>query len=203
MATSAQYVDNVWFRLTKGAPQPAAGIWRVAIQSTLNAALQRLGDRVAADDGIYPTLFHQWSLTLVGGEVDLVSQSPVILLSESARQRWRITMTSVTYSLQFLPNMHDLENPPPTSDFYFYTVFNRKLIVRDSGGAIPSETAVQLYANQSPEITDANLTVAGQLYDNLIDIGVAMMLETSSLAEVIRQAETPSQTTEALAQPTG
>lgn len=198
MATSAEYVDTVWYRLTKGKPQPLAELWRAAVQSTLGAALQRLGDRVAADEGLYPLLVNEYALTLVTGQVDISGQDPVLLLSEHARAHWRVTMTDIRFPLKYLPNRFDLDNPPPTSDYVFYTVFNKNLVVRDYLGAVPTETAVQLFGNYTPEIDDSSLEVDGQLFDNLADIGAALVLESGTLEEVIRQAETAVGTAPAL-----
>ncbi len=185
--TSAEYVDTVWYRITKGKPQPVAGIWRVSIQSTLDGALQRIADRVAADDGLHPLLINEYSLTLAGGEVAINTLTPTLLLSRKARERWRVTMTDVTYPLKYRPNRVDLDNPPPTQDFYFFTIFNNLLVVRDSAGDIPSETDVQFFGNCVPLIGD--VAFDGELFDNLVDIGVAMIMESDSLQEVIRQAE--------------
>ncbi len=112
-----------------------------------------------------------------------------MLISAAARKRWRVTMSAdgVRFPLKYLPNMHDLDNPPPTSDYYFYTIFNNDLVVVDFNGDTPTETNVEFFGNSVPLI--GNVAFDGELFDDLIDIGVALVLESQNGAEVVRQAE--------------
>lgn len=195
MANTAQYVDTVFYRMTKGASQPESKLWRAAIQSTLDNALQRLGDIVAADDGLAPLLFNTFNVTLgaggSAGQDPINTFSPALLLSEAARQRWRVTMTGVRFSLQYRPTFHDLELPSivPDPDLMRYTVFNKCIVVRDFLGAIPAQTALQIYGNTTPLITDTAIDT--QLFDNLVDLGIAILVETGQAGEVMRSAMSP------------
>ena len=186
---TADYVQAVWYRLSKGKPQPMSGVWRVAIEDTLDAALQRVSDRIAADDGLYPLLVNQYALVLTSGEVAINALVPVLLVSTASRKRWRVTMVAdgVRFPLKYLPNRSDLDNPPPTQDYYFYTIFNNLLVVRDSTGAVPGEVNVEFFGSYAALIS--NPAFDGEVFDNLIDVGVAIIMESESLPEVIRQAE--------------
>jgi hypothetical protein len=206
MATEDDYIVQVWERLSKGKPQPVAGLWRVAVQTTLPNALQRLGDRVAADDYLYPLLMNAWDVELgiggVAGQAILIGPDgldPVILLSEGARKRVRVTMedpndASIDLDCDYLPNFNDLKNPPPIPDDRkrYYTFWQRSLVIRDRTGqdGVMVQTPVTLYGCKAPEIDDFALD--GELFDNLVDIGCAIVMESGSLAEVIRQAEVAS-----------
>jgi len=202
VTATAVYSDSVWYRITKGAPQPDSRLWRAAVQSTRDAALQRLADRVAADPALYTLLVHEYDLTLVAGEVGIAALTPVLLVSKASRENWRVTMTGVRFPLKYRENRSDLDNLPPTQDYYFYTIHNSKLIVRMPPSDIPSETAVQFFSNSIPLINDPVLDPAtGELYDNLIDIGVALIMESASLSEVIRQAEMATGDAPSAAQP--
>lgn len=192
MATEKDFRDTVWYRISKGKPQPEIGLYRVAVESVLSSALQRLGNRVAADPKLCVTFQSEYPLVLASGEISLIGLSPTLLLSKEARKQWRVTMTDIRFPLQFLPNRRDVDNPPRTDDYYFYTVHLKKLIVRNSIGEIPAETSVQLFGNYVPLINDAALAVGGELFDDLCDCGTAIMLETGSLEEVVRQAEHPT-----------
>lgn len=203
LATSAQYVDSVYYRITKGKPQPQSQLWRVAVQATLNPALQRLADRVAADDKLYTVLVNQYTLTLTGGEASVSTLTPTLLMSRGAREHWRVTMTGVRFPLKYRENRIDLDNPPPTQDYYFYNIFNKMLTVRDSTGAIPAETDVQFYGNYVPLISDTAFSTTGELFDNLVDVGAAIIMESASLEEVVRQAETAAATAPPQPPPTG
>jgi len=191
MATVQQYVDTVWLRLAKGLPQPQGKLWRVSIQSTIPTALQRLADRVAADDYLFPLLQNEWDLTLNAGQVPVHNLAPTLLLSRKARKHIRITMTGVRFGLKFRPTYHDLMNPPPIpdNDYLYYTFFEQNLFVRDNLGSIPAGTSIQLVGQKVPaDLTDA--VFDGELFDNIADIGAAIILESGALNEVIRQAET-------------
>lgn len=193
VTATAIYSDSVWYRISKGAPQPEMKLWRAAVQSTRDAALQRLADRVAADPSLYTLLVHEYPLVLVAGEVSIATLTPVLLVSEGSRKNWRVTMTNVRFPLKYRENRSDLDNLPPTQDFYFYTIYNGKLVVRMPPSDIPNETAVLFAGSSIPLINDPTLDpTTGELYDNLIDIGVALVMESASLQEVARQAEMAS-----------
>ncbi len=185
MATEAAYTDTVWYRISKGAPQAPSGLWRSAAQATLPNALQRLADQVAADPFLFPLLQREYAgLTLIGGEVSITSINtvgPTLLVSDDARRRWRLTMTNVPFALEYVPNRTDLDNPPPIQDFYYYTVFNDLIVVRDYTGTAPVETDLQIFGNYVPEITNTVFD-DGELFDNLIDIGVALTLAAGAPA---------------------
>ena len=201
MATVTQFVDSVFYRISKGKPQAESGVWRVSIESTMASALQRLAERVASNHELYPILVNKYELTLLpSGEVSLSGLTPTLLLSKAGRMRWTVTATGVTHPIQMRRNYIDLTNPSPNSDYYFYTVFNKSLMVRTSAGVPPIETSIQLYGNYVPAIDDASLSMGGQLFDDLVDIGEALTLETTSQQEVIRQAESPDGMPEMIAQ---
>lgn len=196
MATDIQYIDTVWLRISKGLPQPETKLWRTAIQSTEAAALQRLADRCASDEYLAPLLQHEWDLTLgsagTAGQVPIHNLSPTLLLSERARKRLRVTMTGLRFALKYRPNMHDLTNPPPIPDFdyAYYTLFQQNIVVRDFQGSVPALTDIQIIGQKVPiDLTDP--VFDGELFDNLCDCGAELILESGSLSEVIRQAETP------------
>lgn len=197
MASSEQYVATVWHRITKGKPQPQAGLWRSSVQSTLNAALQRLGSRTAYDVGLHSLFTNQWSITLgaagTAGEDPIYNLTPSLLIDERARRWWRLTMTGVRFPLKYRPNPTDLDNPPPIPDpdYMYYTIFNRAVRVRDFQGNIPIQTALQFFGNKVPLISDS--AIDAELFDDLVDIGVAVIMESESIQEVIRQAERTSE----------
>lgn len=174
--TTAEFVAKVFARISHGNPQAKAGVYRPAIQAIEGQSLQRLADKVAADPVAYTILYRQTNLILVAGEVTLLALSPTLLLSEESRKKWRVTMTGVTNPLKYLRNRNDLDNPPPISSYYYYTVFMSKLLVRKSDKTVPTETAVQLFGNIVPLINDDSLSATGELSDDLIDIGIAIMM---------------------------
>lgn len=195
MATKPQYVDTVWYRISKGAPQPLVGNWRVSIQSTIPAALQRLADRCASDEYLAPLLQYEWDLTLgsagTAGQVPIHNLSPTLLLSERARKRLRVTMTGLRFALKYRPNLHDLTNPPPIPDpdYAYFCIYQQNLIVRDFQGSVPALTAIQLIGQKVPiDLTDA--VFDGELFDDLCDSAVEIILESGSLEAVMRQAGT-------------
>lgn len=198
MATTDQYVATVWQRISQGKPQPQVGVWRSAIQSTINAAMQRTAGRVAGDVGLHPLLMHEWSITLgaagTAGQDPINNLSPVLLLSEAARRWWRVTMTGIRFPLKYRPNITTIENPPPIPDldYMYYTFFNQNIVVRDFQGNVPTQVDLQLFGNKVPAISDPAFD--GELFDDLIDIGVAIILESNDLREVVRQAEQASTT---------
>jgi hypothetical protein len=211
MASIAQYVEEVLFRITKGAPQANAGVWRPAIESTLNTALQRLAEQVAADEGRFPLLMYHYSLHLsVQGEISFaeIFASPTLsnhipLLSEPAQRRWRLQLGASgdrpnVEQLERVRYRFDLDNPPPCSDFWYYTVgagneIDNGIIVRTSDGEIPDGLiVVDWWANGVPLITDPvfdkfqSLTDTGEgdgeLFDDLIDQGVRIITEAGGIA---------------------
>jgi hypothetical protein len=175
-----QLVDLIFKRIGRGRPQGDIGIYRSAIQSFVNSCLQRLADRVAANDKLYTILHREYPLTLVSGEIAISNLSPTLLLSKESRKRWIVTMTGVRFPIKPLRSYIDILNPPPTLDYYFYIVHLGKLLVRDSSGAIPTETAVFLDGSYVPLISDAAFGTTGELLDDLLDIGVEMTLEAGN-----------------------
>lgn len=189
--TKREFANTVWLRLTKGRSQKATGVFRSSLESIIPAALQRLADRVSADDALYTLLYRTYTgLTLDGtGAVTITGQSPTPLLSIAARKHWRVTMTGVRFSLQFLPDLHHLSNPPQLLDRYFYTIFAGQITVRDGSGNIVPETDLQWATSFVPAlITDVN----DQLTDNLVDIGEALALAGAVPNEILRAAATMS-----------
>lgn len=160
-----------------------------SVFSIRDASLQRLSDHVAADPVSYDILYRPYPFVLSSGEISIAGQTPTLLLSKDARKHWLITMTSVRFPIKPLPSYTDLLNPPPTPDYYFYATRASVLMIRDSNGDIPAETAVQFYANYTPLITDPVFSSNGELSDDLIDIAVAICLESSVEPEVVRHAE--------------
>lgn len=205
MATTREFVDTVWYRLSKGKPQPTTGLWRAAVQSVLSAALQRLADRIAGDDALYPLLMHEWDVTLgiggVAGQAILIGPSgldPVILLSAGARKRVRVTMddpgpgpSGVLPPAQYLPNFHDLEIPSPSPDSRLrrYTFWQQSLVIRTGSGNVDDlvQTPVHLFGCKVPAIDDP--VFDGELFDDLCDVGAALCMESQSVMETVRQAE--------------
>lgn len=171
---SAQYANRVFQRLSKGNPQGEVKILRSAIENQLPQALQRLADEVAANSKERVRLQSLFPLTLGGagtaGEEPLPS---TVVTNKSAIEGWYVRMSGVPNELQYLPNRRDLDNPLSALDYYYYTLFNGALVVRDANGNIPAETALSLYANYTPTISQ----VPAELEDNLINCGVQVALE--------------------------
>lgn len=185
---TAQFIDRVFRRVGRGKPQAEIGIYRNAIQSIMGQALQRMGDRIAKDKYSYTILQREYDLTLTNGVVQINNLTPPLLLSKEARRHWYVTMSGAPASLKPLPSIVDLKNVPITGGT-FYTVFNGQLVVYDAGGPTTG-TDVQLVGNYVPLISDPAFDDStGELGDNLITIGVALILEAGNPAEVIRQAE--------------
>ena len=207
MATVRDYVNVVWNRVTKGKPQMQSEVWRSAVESTLSNALQRLAQRVAGDEALYPLLQEVFDFSLTGfGDqtidvINTVNPGHTLLVSHAARRHWRLVSVGggPRFSLKYLPHRRDLDNPPPTPDYHFYTVHDGRIIVRDSDGNIPTDyTEIQLFGNYVPIISDQVFS-NGELFDDLVDIGCAIIQESGNLQEVIRQAEVPDANTPPIA----
>lgn len=193
MATDDQYVDYVWQRMTGGRPQGESGIYRSAIQSTVGAALQRLADMAAADSKLHKIFYRQYDLVLSGGEASVLGLSPVLMQTEAAQRRWRVTMTDVPRSLQYRPNLRDRDCPTPAEGYYYYTIFAGMLVVWNSSGEAPVETDVQFNGNYVPLISDPSLAVGSELFDNLIDIGVYLNHESKVAQAAAMAVQAPHQ----------
>ncbi len=125
------------------------------------------------------------------GQDPILGLSPTLLVSKRAKERYRVTLTGERFSLKYLPRVHDLVNPPSTPDYKYYTIFEGAIIVRTSTGAIPTQTALQLIGNYVPSIAQ----VPDELSDNLVDVLVALALETNALDQVMERASSPTSTT--------
>ena len=218
MATETQYTNTVWYRLSKGKPQPAAEVWRSGVQATLKTALQRLAEKVAGDEKLWPLLTTHYLLHLSNlAELDLATITIIpgertLLLNEVAQTRWRLTVAvavspPAVLQLERVTYRYDLDNPPPIPDFWYYIVgpgdeIASGIVVRDYTGSIPEAGIVlHLWANGIAAIDDPVFDAygvpgvgQGELFDDLCDIGAAIVMESSSLAEVVRQAEEPTAT---------
>jgi len=179
------YVASVWYRLTKGKPQPESELWRSAVDSTLSTALSRLGDRVAKEPRLYALLQNSsFNVTLgtsgTAGQERIDGLTPTLLLSKEATDHWRVTLTidgvPQRFALKKQKTRHDLNNPPITSDFINYAIADQSIIVRDATGSIPAGAVlvVTVSGNFTPPIGSQ---VSEEIFDNLVDIGVEILLE--------------------------
>lgn len=188
--TDLEFIAIVTHRLE----QRARGLMfpPTTVFSIRDAALHRLAGRVSRDAGLYTLLQTQYDLTLNLGEASLLGLQPTLLLSKETRKFWLITMTGVDHSIKLLNSITDLNNPPPVSSFYYATVFQWKLLVRDSAKAIPEETALQLFGNGVPLLTDPVFEEDGELRDDLIDVAVELLLESKNPAKADQEAQETS-----------
>jgi hypothetical protein len=192
------YQAKVWYRLTHGLPQPESKIWRSSVEATLPDALQRLGDRVAADPGMYVTLQASSVVTLgtsgTAGEEFVNNFSPTLILSTAARSHWSVDMTingtGVRFGLVPRVRFHDLINLPNQPDYYFYAVQREKIRIRYFDGSIPSGTLVcTIWGNIVPTV---GMQISDELADNLSDIGIEIMSETGDINAIIDAAHRPT-----------
>lgn len=177
--TTEEYVNYVALRVTNGAP---AGNLRPMIESIIPMALQRLADRISDDPNprIQALLQKTVSLTLSGGEVEpdddvlagAIGRAYIILSGSGAP----------TEPLQWLPTMHDLVNFQ-YPDYAGFT-YDEGLIKVRRMGAIPAATSLSVRTSFIPSLGE----VPSELEDNLIDVGVELVLESGSLAEVEQEA---------------
>jgi hypothetical protein len=143
--TNDEYVEYVWRRISRGRPQNEIGVYRNAIQSTMPAALQKLATYVCADDALSTILQRTYGLVLMGPvtienylSVAVGALSPTLLLSKDSQDKWIVMIPTLSdFPLQRLPNFTSLRNPPPTPDFYFYTLYKSRIYVVDSTGESP------------------------------------------------------------------
>lgn len=188
--TKDNYIDKVYYAYSHGQPQPNSGVISAAIEADLPRALQRLADTTAADDGVCHLLQKSFtSLTLVGGSSIVgssVATPSTLLTSEQARARYVLTLPGVTNPLQRLWQVEDLFQPPSMLDYYFYALSSGRIVVVNSSGVAPSETALTLVGNFVPLITE----VPDELSDNLIDHGIALIAEVPSLSAQVAQTPT-------------
>lgn len=171
MATTLTVVEKVFQRMGKGLSETELKMYRTSIEACLPEALTNLGEKVAMDPSPNKRSLLQtsFSFTLSSGSASLASSTT--LLRKSIPVVGYVTMTSVTNQLQWLPFRRDLDNPPPLPDYYFYTIFNDTIIVRNHLAAVPSETALTLIANFIPTISQ----VDDELLDDLVAIIISML----------------------------
>lgn len=170
--TLNEYVDKIFYRLSRGLPEREIGHYRSAIESTAQAALQDLADSVAASEEPKRGLLQKsFPFTLSGGEATLSAETN--LLISTIPLTGYVTLSGVTAPLQWLPNRLDLDFPPNIGDFVFYTLLDQKIIVRDATGAIPSPTALTIHGSYVPTFAD----IPNELVDDdLIKIGLNLAL---------------------------
>lgn len=187
--TTAQFVEFVFLRLGGGKPEEQAGIYRAAIEASLSGALEQLAydtaeDSNAARRGLLQKVF-SLSAGSGTGVVDFTSE-PTIIIRHIPSTGYVTASSLSDRPLQWVPTRQQLDNPPPLSDYHFYTIFANTMIIRSSAGTAPSGTpAITIFSSYIPTISQ----VPTELEGALVDIGVAM--NTSKLTETESLPEAP------------
>lgn len=185
--TTAQYVERVWYDLSKGNPEIQAGVYRSAIESALPQALNDLAELIAKSDPPTRALLQSdFSFTLSSGEA-VLSGNPTLIPRYIAQSGY-VTLSGLTEPLCWVPHRADLTAsrlPSSQTDYNFYTVADGKIIVRTNTGAIPSATALTVMGSYVPTISQVP---DGQLVDELVGIGVAIAREGQNKVEEAEKA---------------
>lgn len=178
MGTNVQdTVEKVFYRVAKGLSESKAGIYRFEIESMLDNALNRLGDKTA-DSADYAVLQKTFAVSLTSGVGALATDCVVRTVSPP---RGSVLITGQSFRCQWLPSIEDLELGGRPTDFLYYTVrgsTNGAIYVYDGNGTPTTGTTSSVIANYYPVQaagTFTNLPV--QLQDDLIAILVAMCQE--------------------------
>lgn len=172
--TDLEFVTLVSYRLEQmpqGVTFPADMVFSIR-----DTALGRLAEKVAAEPDSYTVLQRAYPLVLASGEISLLNQNPSLLFSSAAKKNWHVTMADVRFPIVHIPNRRDFLNLPPTPDYYFYNLLNGVLAVRNYANEIPAETALILYGNYVPLITDNVFSTTGELREPLIDEAVSILM---------------------------
>lgn len=162
-------MEKVWQAVSKGNPSADAKIYRTSIEAMVGVALQTLADRVM-EEGLEKRALLQksFSFTLSGGATSIISSNSTLLI-DSVPQSGYVLLSGITDPLCWLPERADLNHPPALPDFTFYSIFGGQILVRDYTGAVPSATALTVYGNYVPTISEVP---DPQLVDDFIAIGV-------------------------------
>lgn len=177
--TSAQYIAKVWYEISRGNPERDIKVYRVAIQAHQDRALRILADTIAdAEEPKRALLQSSFSFTLDGTGSSLLSNNSTVI-PEKIPSTGYVTLSGITNPLLWLPYRLDLDNPPQLPDYQgtkgmFYTIFNNQIVVRDSQGNIPAQTALTVYGSYVPTIAQ----VPDLLVRDLVNIGVALVMGT-------------------------
>jgi hypothetical protein len=180
----ANYVQSVWYRLSQGKAEQDIGIYRAAIEQSLDSALERLAQNVADSPNVASRsdLQKSFSLTVSSGEVAVDST-----MVTSALPSAYITLSGVTEPCAYVPNLQDAKNPLPFPDFYTFTVHEDKLKFFDYTGTAATQVAGTAYTSFVPTIGQ----VPDELSNELYDIGAALVMETNVPMQQIAQAGMP------------
>lgn len=163
------YVDNVFYRIGKGAPEEQAGIWRTSIEASLPDALKKLA-QVAVGSEWRSLLENDYSLTISGSSASFSAQTD--LLPESIKVCNHITHSSVANRFRILDQVTDLDYAASISDsiLAFAAIGANAVHFRYPAGSLTGTLTVR--AVKIPTLG----TLPNQLDDRLVDVGVSLFL---------------------------
>lgn len=178
--TATEFISRLSYRLEREAQ--GMEFTPETLETYLPVSLQRLGQRVAEDRsiGVKARLQKSFALTLSSGDVALSASMVTEVLPGS-----HLTLTGTSQPFCFIPQFQDILNPPPLSDYFFWTIHEGKIKVRKSDGTAPSGTSLVVYTNYYPLISE----VPDEFVDDLIDIGVEVAKEGMVPQAVESEAE--------------
>lgn len=181
-ALTRQLAADVSFRVT--GKLSSNQVTPDAIESFIESALARLADRVRESED-RNLLVKSFTVPVSAGRASLAN-FPSILVAGLPRAYVKSSLSSYPYEYQ--ANREDLDFPP-YSEFYYFTVQDNSIIVRDGAGLVPTDAGLTVECSYVPAITDIENT----LWPTLVDITVELITEVGSLEEVNREAERPTE----------
>lgn len=191
MATDVEdIVERAYFRVVPTLSKNNRSLFRLEIESMVDAALTRIGDNVA-DGPDFPVLQKLFSgITVSGGAAAL----PDALVSRSIFSKGTVLAAGDTFFAQFLPSLQDLQLGGRPADFHYYTIRgNAKdgtLFLYNGDGTVSTAASVTIRANYYPAQSAGSLSdLPSQLKEDLIDILVGFCKEKVGTTDAVtRQA---------------
>lgn len=178
MGTDVQNtVEKVFYRVAKGLSESKAGIYRFEIESMIDSALNRLGDKTA-DSADYAVLQKTFNVNLSSGVGQLATDCVVRTV---APPRGSVLVAGQSFRCQWLGAIEDLEIGGRPTDFLYYTVrgsTNGAIYIYDGNGTPSTAATCSVIANYYPlQSAGTFSTLPVQLQDDLIAILVGMCQE--------------------------
>jgi len=178
--TILKIVERTFHEIAGFTTQERAGIYFYQIEAFLPEALRELQRQALAGATLARQyLTKEYVLTASGGKYPLSGADD--LLVESLPYATVTNTTESPFPFEWVPNPIDLHYPQPGVDFFYYTVENGVIRVRDLTGTLDTMTANLTIRNGvfRPVLdTDPNVTtVPEQLEDVLVAILKTMVLQ--------------------------
>jgi len=187
MGTDVQnVVERVFYRTARGLSESKAGVYRFEIESMVDTALNRLGDKIA-DSPDFATMQKNFTVSVSSG-VGALASDCVVRTVPPPRGLVRISGAAAMW----LPSIEDLELGGRPTDWLYFTVRGGSsqggAIHVYSGDGVAQTATATVIANAYP--SQAAGTFSGlptQFQDDLVSILVAMVQEKFGMPDQVPQ----------------